>query len=139
MAGFQSDWGSRVLEPYAKVSAINELLGGDKITINQTSFFRTLSGVGIQSVGGVTARLTDSIYLYGEYDYANSDKVRIPWRSMRALDRLGNGREHRMTEPLKFRRRIRSRFRSPTTDPRLHRGSNHRPNPDGWLAGSPVQ
>jgi hypothetical protein len=28
---------------------------------------------------GVTARITDSIYLYGEYDYANSDKVRIPW------------------------------------------------------------
>ena len=50
----------------------------DRITTNQTSFFPTLSGVGIQAAGGVTARITDSIYLYGEYDYANSDKVRIP-------------------------------------------------------------
>ena len=25
------------------------------------------------------ARITDSIYLYGEYDYAYSDKIRIPW------------------------------------------------------------
>jgi outer membrane autotransporter protein len=37
------------------------------------------SGVGIQAAAGVTARLTDSIYLYGEYGYANSDKIRIPW------------------------------------------------------------
>ena len=51
----------------------------DRITTNQTSFFPTFSGVGIQAAGGVTARLADSIYLYGEYDYAKSDKVRIPW------------------------------------------------------------
>jgi outer membrane autotransporter protein len=50
-----------------------------RITTNQTSFFPTLSGVGIQAAGGVTARMTDSIYLYGEYDYANNDRVRIPW------------------------------------------------------------
>ena len=49
----------------------------DRITTNQTSFFPNLSGSKLP--GGVTARLTDSIYLYGEYDYANSDKVRIPW------------------------------------------------------------
>jgi hypothetical protein len=40
-------------------------------------FFPTLSGVGIQAAGGLTARITDSIYMYGEYDYANSDRVRI--------------------------------------------------------------
>ena len=78
-AGYHFDWGSRAFEPYAKVSVINEFLGGDRITTNQTAFFPTLSGVGIQAAGGVTARLTDSIYLYGEYDYANSDKIRIPW------------------------------------------------------------
>jgi len=78
-AGLHFDWGSRAFEPYAKVSATNEFLGGDRITTNQTSFFPTLSGVGIQAGGGVTAKITDSIYLYGEYDYANNDKVRIPW------------------------------------------------------------
>jgi outer membrane autotransporter protein len=78
-AGYHFDWGPKAFEPYAKVSVINEFLGGDRITTNQTSFFPTLSGVGIQAGGGVTARLTDSIYLYAEYDYANSDKIRIPW------------------------------------------------------------
>ena len=38
----------------------------DRITTNQTSFFPTLSGVGIQAAGGVTASLADSIYVYGE-------------------------------------------------------------------------
>ena len=77
--GYHFDWGPKAFEPYAKVSVINEFLGGDRITTDQTSFSPTLSGVGIQAAGGVTARLTDSIYLYGEYDYANSDKIRIPW------------------------------------------------------------
>jgi len=78
-AGLHFDWGSRVFEPYAKVSVTNEFLGGDRITTDQTAFSPTLSGVGIQAAGGVTARLTDSIYVYGEYDYANSDKIRMPW------------------------------------------------------------
>jgi outer membrane autotransporter protein len=77
--GYHFDWGSRAFEPYAKVSVTNEFLGGDRVTTNQTAFFPTLSGVGIQAAGGVTARITDSMYLDGEYDYANSDKVRIPW------------------------------------------------------------
>jgi outer membrane autotransporter protein len=78
-AGYHFDWGPKAFEPYAKVSVINEFLGGDRITTDQTSFFPTLSGVGIQAAAGLTARLTNSIYLYGEYDYANSDKIRIPW------------------------------------------------------------
>jgi hypothetical protein len=41
--------------------------------------FATPKGIRIQAAGAVTTRLTDSIYLYGEYDYANSDKIRIPW------------------------------------------------------------
>src|SRR5262249_26368965 len=80
--------GSKAFEPYARVSVTNEFLGGDRVTTDQTSFFPTLSGVGIQAAGGLTARLTDSIYLYGEYDYANSDKIRIPW-SVDAGLRLG--------------------------------------------------
>ena len=71
--------GSKAFEPYAKVSVINEFLGGDRITTNQTPFFPTLSGVGIQAAGGMKTRITDSIYMYGEYDYANNDRVRIPW------------------------------------------------------------
>jgi len=78
-AGYHIDCGSMAFEPYAKASVINEFLGGDRVTTNQTNFFPTLSGAGIQAAGGVTARITDSIYLYGEYDYANSDKIRIPW------------------------------------------------------------
>jgi outer membrane autotransporter protein len=78
-AGYHFDWGSMAFEPYAKVSVINEFLGGDRIATNQTAFFPTLSGVGIQAAGGLTARVSDSIYIYGEYDYANSDKTRIPW------------------------------------------------------------
>jgi outer membrane autotransporter protein len=77
--GYHFDFGSRAFEPYAKVSVINEFLGGDRISTNQNAFFPTLSGAGIQAAGGVTARLADSIYLYGECDYANSDKIRIPW------------------------------------------------------------
>jgi outer membrane autotransporter protein len=78
-AGLHFDWGSRAFEPYAKVSATNEFLGGDRITTDRTAFSPTLSGVGIQAAGGVTARMTDSTYLYAEYDYVNSDKIRSPW------------------------------------------------------------
>jgi outer membrane autotransporter protein len=77
--GLHLNWASKAFEPYAKVSVTNEFLGGDRITTNQTAFFPTLSVVGIQAAGGITARLADSIYLYGEYDYANSDKIRISW------------------------------------------------------------
>jgi len=69
-------------QSHAKVSVINEFLGGYTITTNQNGFNPTLSGVGIQAAGGVTARISDSTYLYGEYDYANSDKIRIPWLSI---------------------------------------------------------
>jgi outer membrane autotransporter protein len=51
-AGLRFDWGSRVFEPYAKVSVTNEFLGGDRITTDQTAFSPTLSGVGIQAAGG---------------------------------------------------------------------------------------
>ena len=68
----QSVWPPRAGRPFASAMC-------HRITSNQTSFFPTLSGVGIQAAGGVTGGMTDSIYLYGEYDYANNDRVRIPW------------------------------------------------------------
>ena len=78
-AGYHVAWGTKAVEPYAKVSVTNEFLGGYNITTDRNVFNPTLSGVGIQAAGGVTARLADSIYLYGEYDYASNDKVRVPW------------------------------------------------------------
>ena len=71
--------GSKAFEPYAKVSVINEFLGGDRITTNQTNFFLTLSGPAIDVTAGLNARITDSIYLYGQYEYENADKFRAPW------------------------------------------------------------
>jgi tracheal colonization factor len=50
-AGLHFDWGSKAFEPYGKVSATNEFLGGDRITTNHTAFFPTLSGVWIQPAG----------------------------------------------------------------------------------------
>jgi outer membrane autotransporter protein len=78
-AGYHIDCGSKAFEPYAKVSVINEFLGGDRITTNQTNFFLTLSGPAIDVTAGLNARTTDSIYLYGQYEYENADKFRAPW------------------------------------------------------------
>jgi len=67
------------LEPYLKVSAVHEFLTGDQITLNETPFFPTVSGTLVDAAAGLTARLNRSVYLYGEYDYANGDKIRQPW------------------------------------------------------------
>jgi hypothetical protein len=40
------------VEPYAKVSVINEFLGGYTISTNQNGFNPTISGVGIQAARG---------------------------------------------------------------------------------------
>jgi outer membrane autotransporter protein len=63
-------------EPYGKVSVVNEFLGGYTVITNQTGFNPTASGVAIQAAGGFTGRLNDSLYLFGEYDYFNSDRLR---------------------------------------------------------------
>jgi len=67
------------LEPYVKVSAVHEFLTGDQITLNETSFSPTVSGTSVDAAAGLAARLNRSVYLYGEYDYANGDKIRQPW------------------------------------------------------------
>ena len=33
----------------------------------------------VDAAAGLTARLSQSVYLYGEYDYANGDRIRQPW------------------------------------------------------------
>ena len=67
------------LEPYLKVSAVHEFLTGDQITLNETPFFPTVSGTLVDAAAGLTARLNRSVSLYGEYDYANGDRIRQPW------------------------------------------------------------
>jgi outer membrane autotransporter protein len=68
-----------VLEPYIKVSAVHEFLTGDRVALDQIPFEPTISGTLVDAGVGLAARLNQSVYLYGEYDYANGDKVREPW------------------------------------------------------------
>jgi outer membrane autotransporter protein len=67
------------IEPYLKVSAVHEFLTGNQITLNETGFNPTLSGTSVDAAAGIAARVSRSVYLYGEYDYANGDKIRQPW------------------------------------------------------------
>jgi outer membrane autotransporter protein len=67
------------IEPYLKVSAVHEFLTGDRITVNETGFNPTISGTLVDAGAGITARVSQSVYLYGEYDYANDDRIRQPW------------------------------------------------------------
>jgi outer membrane autotransporter protein len=78
-AGYHFDCGKMAFEPYGKVSVVNEFLGGYTVQTDFNNFAPTLSGVGVDAAAGLTARITDSIYIYGEYDYFNSDKLRSPW------------------------------------------------------------
>ena len=67
------------LEPYLKVSAIHEFLTGSRTTVDEIGFNPTLSGTLVDAGAGLAVRLNQSVYLYGEYDYANGDKIRQPW------------------------------------------------------------
>jgi outer membrane autotransporter protein len=67
------------LEPYLKVSAIHEFLTGDQITTDEIAFNPTVSGTLVDAAAGLAVRLNQSVYLYGEYDYANGNKIRQPW------------------------------------------------------------
>jgi autotransporter-like protein len=67
------------LEPYLKVSVVHEFPTGDRITLDEIPFNPTVSGTWVDAGVGLSARLNRSAYLYGEYDYANSDKIRQPW------------------------------------------------------------
>jgi outer membrane autotransporter protein len=77
--GLHLECGRMAFEPFAGAFVINEFLGGDTVTTNQTSFSPTLSGPAVDVTAGLNARITDSIYLYGQYEYENADKFRQPW------------------------------------------------------------
>jgi outer membrane autotransporter protein len=66
-------------EPFAGVFVINEFLGGDRVTTDQTNFFPTLSGAAVDVTAGLNARITDSLFIYCQYEYENADKFRMPW------------------------------------------------------------
>jgi outer membrane autotransporter protein len=67
------------LEPYLKVSAVQEFLTGDQINLDDIPFFPTVSGTMVDAAAGISGRLSQSLYLYGEYDYANGNRIRQPW------------------------------------------------------------
>jgi outer membrane autotransporter protein len=73
-----SAW-EKVFEPFAVVSVVNEFLGGETITTDQTNFNPTLSGASVQAGAGLNAALSKCISIYMEYDYANGNRVRSPW------------------------------------------------------------
>ena len=55
------------LEPYLKVSGVHEFLTGDRVTLNETGFNPTLSGTLLDAAVGLTAKVSQSVYLYGGY------------------------------------------------------------------------
>jgi outer membrane autotransporter protein len=67
------------LEPYLKVSAVQEFLTGDQINLDDIPFFPTVSGTMVDAAAGISGRLNQSLSLYGEYDYANGNRIRQPW------------------------------------------------------------
>ena len=69
----------RAIEPYAKAEVIEEFLTGNTVTTNITGFDSHLSGTVGRFGGGFAAKLSQSIYIYGEYDYATGDHIQAPW------------------------------------------------------------
>jgi outer membrane autotransporter protein len=47
-------------EPYLKVSAVHEFLGGDRVTANEIGFNPTLSGTLVDAGAGLALRLNQS-------------------------------------------------------------------------------
>jgi outer membrane autotransporter protein len=77
--GYRFNCGDKIFEPFVTVSGGNEFLGSYTLTTDQTPFNPTLSGASVDAAIGLNARLSRSIYLYGQYDYDYSDKIRTPW------------------------------------------------------------
>src|SRR5260370_17785556 len=63
------------IEPYLKVSAVHEFLTGDRITVNETGFNPTISETLVDAGAGITSRVSQFVYLFGAYDYANGDRI----------------------------------------------------------------
>jgi outer membrane autotransporter protein len=70
----------RAIEPYLRVEVIEEFLTGNTVTTNTTGFDSHLSGTTGRFGGGLTARLSESLYMYGEYDYLTGDHLEQPWQ-----------------------------------------------------------
>jgi outer membrane autotransporter protein len=78
--GLHFDLGNgQAIEPFVKASAIHEFLTGNRVTTDETSLHPTLSGTIADVAAGITTRLSQSAYVYAEYDYATGDKIRQPW------------------------------------------------------------
>ena len=69
----------RAIEPYVRAEAIEEFLTGNTVTTDSTSFDSHLSGTTGRFGGGLTARISQSFYIYGEYDYLTGDHIEQPW------------------------------------------------------------
>jgi outer membrane autotransporter protein len=67
------------IEPYARAEVIEEFLTGNTVRTNSTSFESHLSGTTGRFGGGLTARLSQCLYVYGEYDYVTGDHIEQPW------------------------------------------------------------
>jgi outer membrane autotransporter protein len=79
-AGMHIDFSQqRAVEPYLKAEVIQEFLTGNTVTTNSTSFDTNLSGTVGRFGAGITTRISRSIDLYGEYDYATGDHFEEPW------------------------------------------------------------
>jgi outer membrane autotransporter protein len=77
--GHTFNCGDKILEPFVTVSGGNEFLGSYTVSTDQTPFNPTLSGASVQAAIGLNARLSRSVYFYGQYEYDYSDKIRTPW------------------------------------------------------------
>ena len=64
---------------YAKAEVIEEFLTGNTVRTDSTSFTSSLSGTVGRFGGGCDAKLSQSIYIFGEYDYATGDHIQLPW------------------------------------------------------------
>src|SRR5271166_512273 len=69
----------RAIEPYVRAEAIEEFLTGNTVTTDSTNLDSHLSGTVGRFGGGLTAKLSQSVYIYGEYDYATGDHIEQPW------------------------------------------------------------
>jgi len=69
----------RAIEPYLRAEAFEEFLTGNTVTTDSTSFDSHLSGTTVRFGGGLTARISQSFYIYGEYDYLTGDHIEQPW------------------------------------------------------------
>jgi outer membrane autotransporter barrel domain len=71
--------GGYVVEPYLKATADHVFLTGNTVRTNSTNFEPSISGTVGRFGIGAAARISQSFYLYGEYDYATGDHIQEPW------------------------------------------------------------